>query len=211
MSRSENVICDLLHRWAEKEPYYLNMNNDSRVDLKWMVCEDITLIDVSVINTTASSYIHLDPHDALHNKAKLKNTYHESTAVDIGASFKPFIISTFGAMDKNAKAIINIIRANAVLHNIPQSVNNFISELTSSIAVAVQVGNSHLMSMGYIKSISQSLFLYQPSITRQQNKNSMRHPLLTTVTKKRKKVLSAAGKRKLRRILHCNKNRNIVL
>ncbi len=79
---------DLLHRWAakatissEREPYYLNINNDSRVDLKWMVCEDITLIDVAVINTTAATYIHLDPFDALYNKAKLKHNYHNSTAV----------------------------------------------------------------------------------------------------------------------------------
>lgn len=166
-----NVIRDLLHRWAlkafitsQKEPYYLNMNNDSRVDLKWMICDQMTLIDVAVTNTTASSYVHLDPIDVMHNRAAAKHKHHESTAVGLGAIFKPFIITTFGAMDKNAKYIINMLRTNAHRCSIPQSVNNFILELTSAIAIAVQVGNSQLLSMGYMRSTTSTSQLYiQPS------------------------------------------------
>jgi hypothetical protein len=149
-----NLIRDIIQRAATKagmsaqsEPYYLSSDDDTRVDLLLMYISAMSLIDVAVINTHYLS--DRDPTTSVASRETQKHTKHFKTANEHAAIFIPFVVSTYGALGDKARTLIRNIQTAAYNTLFRGDVPAFLNEFKSSIAVAVQVGNSLMMSVGY--------------------------------------------------------------
>lgn len=105
----------------------------------------ITFIDVSVVNTTASTYrSQLRP---LSYRANHKNKLYSQICKDRGGEFRPFIVSSYGELGPDAEQLLKDI---ALVAHTERGLNYglFLRQAKSEIAILLQQGNALIAKHG---------------------------------------------------------------
>ena len=120
--------------------------NFYRTDIEALLHNNHTLLDVSITNPTSSSAIKLGSHKTqlttAQNAAMIKIKKHRENATSIQAKFIPFIMESYGGIVPQCKPFLSSLHYFAIDNVSPTSVSHLTSIMYTSLAIAVQRGNS---------------------------------------------------------------------
>lgn len=136
---------------ARLEPSSLSDENRLRPDLQLIMDQFNKLIDVTIVHPTCPS--HIKQAQTQLKTAKYacdqKIQKYSNLAQQQSADFIPFAIESYGGLSESASSLINEIAVFATEHLSAWSKEEIMTDLTSSIACAVQRGNAIAALSGY--------------------------------------------------------------
>jgi hypothetical protein len=111
-------------------------------DILFQVGSEFVLIDVSVVNPLAPSYVEHEarfPNYVFDLKERDKNNKYAESAKARNMEFHPFVLSVFGLASPNAKALIKRLSGYCA------DPKGFVDHMWMAMGVAVQIGNAKLL------------------------------------------------------------------
>jgi hypothetical protein len=156
-----NHVCQILAIWCRRvnacvtlEPTSLDNRNQNRPDLHVIMGHRLFLVDVSIVHPTATSNVVQAARSlsAAKKREKVKLRQYSEMARQQSATFVPFVIESFGGFGPRAVEFMKEVADFAHQH-MDFDRDEVIVDLKTTIAVAVQNGNSAIIARGLQDSI----------------------------------------------------------
>lgn len=156
ISKRHNMIAATVAQYARQsgittftEPSSLSSTDKTRPDIQMFINGQNLLVDVTVRNPLASSYLDRSashPQSLLQKAEKEKTQKYRQMAIDNDAVFEPFAVDTLGVLGKSAIKVIQQISKAAEENYSAHSFAETFQSLLSAVAIAIQRGNAMVIS-----------------------------------------------------------------
>jgi hypothetical protein len=114
---------------------------------------DDLMSDLSVIHTTADSYIHSSIEAQLHSRAQTKNAKYKTFVTAANRKFKAFEVTSYFVFGPNARAVVDLIAQHADDILFTEDSLAFANSLYDQLIIALMKGNARIIRQCHAKAL----------------------------------------------------------
>jgi hypothetical protein len=118
---------------------------------------DDMMSDLSIIHSTATSYVHISIEAQLYNRAKTKTAKYLDFVRNADRKFKAFEVTSYGVFGPNARAVVQLFAQHADDMLFTEESKEFADSFYDEILIELMIGNAKIIRQCHTKSLHPSV------------------------------------------------------